>query len=226
LRVRFLGHATVLIEARENVLIDPFIRGNPVCPMRLEDLPKIDYILVTHGHGDHLGDTVEVAKKFDATVVCNYEISIYLKKQGVKTHPMHVGGSYTFSFGKLKMTPALHGSSILEGDNLLYAGNPCGFLLTIENKKLYHAGDTGLTKDMELLRDEGVDIAFLPIGGNFVMDVEDALKAVDFIKPGLVVPMHYGTWELIFADVEYFKKEVERRGVKCVILRPGESVEI
>jgi len=86
LRVRFLGHATVLIEARENVLIDPFIRGNPVCPVRLEDLPKIDYILVTHGHGDHLGDTVEVAKKFDATVVCNYEISVYLKKQGVKTH--------------------------------------------------------------------------------------------------------------------------------------------
>lgn len=139
---------------------------------------------------------------------------------------MHIGGSYLFDFGRVKMTPAVHGSGILDGENIIYGGNPGGFLITLEGKKIYHAGDTGLTKDMELLKEENVDVAFLPIGGNFVMDVEDAIRAVSMISPRKVVPMHYGTWEIIFADVELFKKKVEEMGVECVILEPGESLEL
>nr|3X2X_A Chain A, UPF0173 metal-dependent hydrolase TM_1162 [Thermotoga maritima MSB8]3X2X_B Chain B, UPF0173 metal-dependent hydrolase TM_1162 [Thermotoga maritima MSB8]3X2X_C Chain C, UPF0173 metal-dependent hydrolase TM_1162 [Thermotoga maritima MSB8] len=226
MKVTFLGHAVVLIEGKKNIIIDPFISGNPVCPVKLEGLPKIDYILVTAGHGDHLGDAVEIAKKNDATVISNYEICHYLGKKGVKTHAMHIGGSYLFDFGRVKMTPAVHGSGILDGDSMIYGGNPSGFLITIEGKKIYHAGDTGLTREMELLAEENVDVAFLPIGGNFVMDVEDAVRAAVMIKPKKVVPMHYGTWELIFADVELFKKKVEEKGVECVILEPGESLEL
>ncbi|MCD6551294.1 metal-dependent hydrolase [Thermotoga sp.] len=226
MKITFLGHATVLIEGEKNIIIDPFITGNPVCPVKLKDLPKIDYILVTHGHGDHLGDALEIAKESDATVISNYEICQYLGKKGAKTHAMHIGGSYLFDFGKVKMTPALHGSGILDGESMIYGGNPGGFLVTTEGKKVYHAGDTGLTKDMELLREENVDVAFLPIGGNFVMDVEDAVRAVSMIKPRKVVPIHYGTWEIIFADVKLFKKKAEEEGVKCVILEPGESLEL
>lgn len=225
MKVRFLGHAAVLIEGKHNIIIDPFISGNPVCPVKVSDLPKIDYILVTHGHGDHLGDTVEIAKNNDATVITNFEISLYLQKKGVKVHSMHIGGRYIFDFGTLKMTPALHGSGILEGDEVIYGGNPCGFLLAIDGKKIYHAGDTGLTKDMELLREESVDLAFLPIGGNYVMDVLDAVKAVEFIRPKKVVPIHYGTWELILADVDLFKKKVEEMGVECIVMKPGDVLE-
>ena len=226
MKITFLGHAAVLVEGKKNLIIDPFITGNPACPVKLEDLPKIDYILVTHGHGDHLGDAVEIAKKNDAIVISNYEICQYLGKKGVKTNAMHIGGSYLFDFGRVKMTPAVHGSGILDGENIIYGGNPGGFLITLEGKKIYHAGDTGLTKDMELLKEENVDVAFLPIGGNFVMDVEDAIRAVSMISPRKVVPMHYGTWEIIFADVELFKKKVEEMGVECVILEPGESLEL
>ncbi|PLV59886.1 metal-dependent hydrolase [Thermotoga sp. KOL6] len=226
MKVTFLGHAAVLIEDKKNIIIDPFITGNPVASLKLEDLPKIDYILVTHGHGDHLGDTVEIAKKNDATVISNYEICQYLSKKGLKTHAMHIGGSYLFDFGRVKMTPAVHGSSIIEGEKIIYGGNPGGFLVTIDDKKIYHAGDTGLTKEMELLTNENIDLAFLPIGGNFVMDVEDAVLAASMIKPKKVIPMHYGTWEIIFADVELFRKKVEDEGIECVILEPGDSLEL
>lgn len=223
MKITFLGHAAFLIEGKKNIIIDPFISGNPTYPIGFT-LPKIDYILVTHGHGDHIGNTVELSEKFSATVVSNFEICNYLKTKGVKKiHPMHIGGSKEFDFGKLKMTPALHGSGISEGDKIIYGGNPGGFLISSE-KTIYHAGDTGLTKDMELL--ENIDIAFLPIGGNFVMDVEDAVRATEMIKPKIVIPMHYNTWDIINADDKEFKTKVEKLGVKCVILKPGESLEV
>lgn len=223
MKITFLGHAAFLIETDKNILIDPFITGNPAYPSGF-NLPNIDYILVTHGHSDHLGDTIELSKKYNATVITNFEISNYLQTKGVKNiHPMHIGGTFKFEFGKLKMTPALHGSGIIDGNNIIYGGNPCGFVI-YGKKSIYHAGDTGLTKDMELLT--GIDVALLPIGGNFVMDVEDAIKAVEMIKPKIVVPMHYNTWDIINADDKLFKKEVEKRGMECKILNPGEVLEV
>lgn len=226
MKLTFLGHAALLIEGiegRYNVVIDPFFTGNPAFPKNFE-LPKVDYVLVTHGHGDHLGDTVSLCQKYGSTVVSNFELCNYLQAKGCTVHPMHVGGVFYFEFGKVKLTPAVHGSGIHDGDKVLYGGNPCGFLIKAEGKTIYHAGDTGLTKEMELLKE--VDVAFLPIGGNFVMDVDDAIEAVKMIKPKLVVPMHYNTWDIIKADPERFKAEVEKMGIECRILKPGESIEL
>ncbi|MEJ5230220.1 MAG: metal-dependent hydrolase [Pseudothermotoga sp.] len=227
MKVRYLGHAAVLIQLQnKNLIIDPFISENPCCPIKLEDLPRIHYILVTHGHADHLGDTVKIAKSDNATVIANYELCSYVSRHGIKTHPMHVGGRYLFEFGSVKLTPALHGSSLIEKDLPVYAGNPCGFLIEAEGKKIYHAGDTGLTKDMELLQKENIDIAFIPIGGNFVMDLWDAVEAVKMIKPKVVVPIHFNTWEVIRSDPDRFKAEVEKLQIKCQIMKPGETVEL
>ena len=226
MKVTFVGHATVLIEGSKNVIIDPFIKGNPAAKIGIDDLPKIDYILVTHGHGDHLGDTIEIAKRFGSVVVSNFEIGLYLQGKGLdRVHTMHIGGSYDFGDIKVKMTPALHGSAIVEDGKVIYGGNPCGFVLEIDGKKIYHPGDTGLTKDMELLRDLKIDLAFIPIGGNYTMDVEDGVKAVKMIEPKIVVPMHYNTWPVIEADPQIFAEKVKEIGVKCKILKPGDELE-
>ncbi|MFA5524017.1 MAG: metal-dependent hydrolase [Tissierellales bacterium] len=225
MRVQYLGHAAVLIESKEiRALIDPFVSGNPNCPIDIQDLKNITHIFVTHGHGDHLGDTVEIAKKWGSKVICNFEIGNYLEKFDLDIHTMHIGGRYNFDFAKVKMTPALHGSGIYNGTEFISGGNPCGFLIEIEGKKIYHAGDTGLTMDMKLLEDEGIDIAFIPIGGNYTMDVDDAVKAVDFIKPQIVVPIHYDTFPVIKADPFEFAKKIKESNVK--ILSFGRSIEL
>ena len=227
MNVKYLGHSVVLIESKgKRLIIDPFISGNPQSPISVKELPKIDYVVVTHGHGDHVGDTVEIAKRDSAIVISNFELCNYLQSKGVQTHPMHIGGAFTFDIGRIKLTPAFHGSSISEGDQIIYAGMPAGVLIDSDGKKIYHAGDTGLTVEMQLLKDEQVDIAFLPIGGNFVMDERDAIRAVKFILPKKVVPIHYNTWDIIKADVEYFKNEVEKIGVQCVVMKGGDTLEI
>ncbi|KLO24572.1 MULTISPECIES: metal-dependent hydrolase [unclassified Marinitoga] len=226
MKVYFLGHAVVYIEASKKILIDPFLNGNPQAAKKVSDFKELDYILITHGHLDHMGDVVEIARNTQATVISNFEIVNYLGKKGVKNlHPMHIGGRKEFDFGSIKMTPALHGSGIIEGDNIIYGGNPGGFIVKIDGKKIYHSGDTGLTKDMELLDLENIDLAFLPIGGNFVMDVEDAVIAAKMIKPKIVVPFHYNTWEIISADSNVFKTKVESLNIKCKILKPGDYIE-
>ena len=207
-----------------NVLIDPFISNNPCCPIALNQLPKIDYILVTHGHSDHLGDTVAIATKFNSTVICNYEISLYLSKHNIICHAMHIGGKASFNFGQVKMLPALHGSSISESDAIIYAGNPCGFLINADNKKIYHAGDTGLTLEMTLLELENIDICMLPIGGNFTMDIDDALRALAMIKPKLAIPMHYDTFPIIKQDPQLFK--TNNKVCNTLILQFGEELKI
>lgn len=225
MKVWYLSHSVVLLESKGmKGIIDPFITGNPNCPVNLEDLDNITHIFVTHGHGDHLGDTVELAKKWGSKIICNFEIGNYLEKYQLDIHTMHIGGRVQLDFGIVKMTPALHGSGIQNGTEIINGGNPCGFVIQVRDKKIYHAGDTGLTMDMKLLEDEKIDLAFLPIGGNYTMDIEDAVKAVEFIKPKTVVPMHYDTFPVIEADPYIFKSNVKDIDVK--VLSYGESIEL
>ncbi|WXR62939.1 metal-dependent hydrolase [Peptostreptococcaceae bacterium AGR-M142] len=227
MKIKYLGHSAFLINTKEtNILIDPFIKDNPLCSLSLKELPKIDYILVTHGHSDHLGDTITIAREHMANVICNFEISLYLQKYNIKCHPMHIGGRFDFPFGNVKMTIAIHGSGIIDGNHVVYGGNPCGFILNIEGKKIYHAGDTGLTLEMKLLERENLDIAMLPIGGNFTMDLDDCVLACDFIKPKTIVPMHYDTFDLIKSnptDLSKKLKEVNLDSIKIDILKPEEE---
>ena len=225
MKIRSLGHSAFMIEGEGiKALIDPFISGNPNSDISIEDLKDITHVFVTHGHGDHLGDTINIAKRDNAKVICNFEIGQFLSDKGLSVHTMHIGGRTSFEFGKVKMTPALHGSGIYNGDYFICGGNPCGFIIEIEGKKVYHAGDTGLTMDMKLLQDENIDIALIPIGGNYTMDIEDAIKAVDFIKPQKVIPMHYNTFPVINADPEEFREKVRNTEVK--IMSVGEIIEI
>ncbi|RKD33472.1 metal-dependent hydrolase [Thermohalobacter berrensis] len=225
MKITYLGHSVFIIEEKDfKGIIDPFITGNPNCPVTSDEVNGITHVFVTHGHGDHIGDTVNIAKNNNAKVICNFEISQYLAPKGLDIHPMHIGGRTKMDFGKVKMTPALHGSGIIEGDKIICGGNPCGFVIEVGNKKIYHAGDTGLTMDMKLLEDENIDIAILPIGGNFTMDIDDAVKAVDFIKPKLVIPMHYETFDVIDVDPKEFKNKISNTEVK--ILNFGETVDL
>ncbi|HAQ40384.1 MAG TPA: metal-dependent hydrolase [Clostridiales bacterium] len=225
MKLTYLGHSAVMIEEGQfKGIIDPFITGNPLAQISADDLSGITHIFVTHGHGDHIGDTVDIAKKTGALIIANHEISAYLDKFKLRTPAMHIGGRTKFDFGRVKMTNALHGSGISENGNMIYGGNPCGFVIEINGKKIYHAGDTGLTLDMKLLENENIDVAFLPIGGNFTMDLDDAVTAADFIKAKNVVPIHYNTFDLIKADPDEYKNKVKTS--ETVILNINESINI
>lgn len=223
-KVRFLGHAAFYVESEGlRGLIDPFLTGNPMASEGADSFTDLNYIFLTHGHGDHLGDVVPIAKKTGATVISNAEICNYLGNQGVKCHAMHIGGRYRFPFGRVKLTPAFHGSGIQEGNSMVYGGMPAGFLIEMDGKKLYHAGDTGLTVEMQLLKEDGVQVALLPIGGNYVMDEEDAARAVKMIAPEVVVPMHYDTFDLVRADPVLFA-ELVGDAARVAALKPGEEL--
>lgn len=223
-KVEFLGHSCFYVEEGNfKALIDPFISNNPQVANPKTDFDGLTHIFVTHGHGDHLGDAIHISNKTNATVITNHEIAHYLGGKSVPTHSMHIGGRTKFDFGTIKMTPALHGSGIETIGGMVYGGNPCGFVIEVNGKKLYHAGDTGLTMDMKLLELEHIDVALLPIGGNFTMDIEDAARAVQFIQPKIVIPMHYNTFPIIEADPHHFKEKVYPTEV--VILNPGASYE-
>ncbi len=222
MKIQFLGHSAFYLETEKfKALIDPFLQ-NGITKATVSDFEELDYIFVTHGHGDHVGDTLELAEKTGATVILNHELAHHLGKTGIKLHSMHIGGRISFDFGRVKMTPALHGSSIVIDGELKEGGNPCGFIIEVEGKKIYHAGDTGLTLDMTLLEVEAIDLALLPIGGNFTMDVEDAVRAVSFIKPKKVIPMHYDTFPVIKADVQTFKDAVS--AMTEVIILKGDAI--
>lgn len=225
MKITYLGHAAIIIEEGSfKCIVDPYLTGNPLCPVNVDDVTGLTHVFVTHGHGDHIGDTVELARANDALVIANAEISDYLAGKGLRTHGMHIGGRKKFDFGTVKLTPALHGSGIDDGGVKLCGGNPCGFLIEVGGKKVYHAGDTGLTMDMKLLDAEGIDIAFMPIGGNYTMDIDDAVRAVEFVKPKKAVPMHYNTFGLIEADPQDFKDKV--KNCEVIIMGINETVEI
>ncbi len=224
-KLTWYGHATLGLETGgHRLLIDPFFSGNPAAPVSADSV-SADFILITHGHGDHVGDAVSIAKLSGATVISNFEICNWLTAQGVeKTHPQHLGGGFKYPFGYLKLTLALHGSALPDGS---YGGNPAGFLLTTQDgKKIYLAGDTGLFGDMKLIGEEGIELAVLPIGDNFTMGPQDALRAVKLLLPKHVVPIHYSTWGLIDQDAAAWGARVEAEtGAKVHPIRPGESFE-
>lgn len=225
MKLSYHGHSIVKIKTGDfTILIDPFISGNPLTDLQVED-EKPDVILLTHGHNDHVGDTVEIAKSCDALVVAPNELAVYLGLQGIRTHGMNIGGANEFPFGTVKFTQAFHSSSYQTEDNeFIYTGMPAGILFTAEGKTIYHAGDTALFGDMELYgKRHSIDVAFLPIGDNFTMGPEDAAYAVELLNPKLAIPVHYNTFPPIVQNPEEFKALVTGHEVK--VLKAGEYIE-
>ncbi len=222
MKVTWLGHACCLLEGGgSKILIDPFLTGNPQAKVTAEQV-EADFIVLTHGHADHYGDTTEIAKRTGATVIGNFEVVNWAQAQGVeKTHPMHIGGGHDFSFGRVKLTIAHHGSSMPDGS---YGGNPAGLLFTIDDKKIYHSGDTALFYDMTLIGEAGIDLAILPIGDNFTMGPDDSLKAIEFLQPKKVIPIHYNTWPLIEQDADAWASRITK--ADALVLQPGDSADI
>ncbi len=220
-KVTWLGHAALSLETGGyNLLVDPFLSENPAASVGPEEV-QADFILLSHGHGDHLGDTVAIAKRTGATVITNAELSAWMGKQGVKSHGQHLGGGYQHPFGYLKLTLAIHGSGLPDGS---YGGNPAGFLLTTsDNKKIYMACDTGLFGDMRLIGEEGIDLAVLPIGDNYTMGPDDALRAVKLLDPAHIIPIHYNTFDLIAQDpLEWAQRVESETEAKVHVVNPGE----
>lgn len=224
-KLTFYGHAAVgLDDGTNNVLIDPFLTGNPKAAVGADKVGA-NYVLISHGHGDHLGDVEAIAKRTGATIIANFEIATYLGNKGVSAHPLHIGGSVKLPLGKVKLTIAHHGSSFPDGS---YAGNPCGFVVSMGGANIYHACDTGLFYDMKLFGErDPLDVALLPIGDNFTMGPEDAVIATEFLNPRVVIPVHYGTFDVIQQDPHQFKAMVESKTkARCIVLNPGESYTV
>ncbi len=222
--IRFLGHAAFHVSAPGlEGLIDPFLRGNDQACEKPDAFRELTHLFVTHGHGDHLGDTVQLGLATGATAIANAEICRFLSAKGLKTRPMYVGGWVDFPFGRVKFVPAIHGSGITEAGQTHYGGVAVGIVLELGGFRIYHAGDTGLTTDMGLLEALKIDLALLPIGGCYVMDIPDALRAVELIRPRRVIPMHFNTFPGIEAEPADFLEALPGF-VEGTILKPGENI--
>jgi len=229
MEITYHGHSCFqLTEGEHSIIIDPFITGNPSAQVKLEDI-KVQYILLTHGHGDHFGDAIKIAKRNNATIISNHEIATYLGWQGLNVQGMNTGGSYQFEFGKVKLTQAFHSSGLIleEEQKIVYMGMPIGFLITMGNKTVYHPGDTALFGDMKMIGElNDIDVAFLPIGDYFTMGPEDALIAAEWLKAKVTIPMHYNTFPLIAQDGDQFVLNLEKKGLKGKKVNPGEKIEM
>ncbi|MFQ5340941.1 MAG: metal-dependent hydrolase [Anaerolineae bacterium] len=217
------GHACWTVESDDTtLLIDPFLSDNPLADVGPDDVDP-DYILISHGHFDHVGDAVEIAKRTGATIISTFEVVNYCQEQGAESgHGMNIGGGYNFPFGRVQLTIAHHTSMLPDGS---YGGDPAGFLITTGGATIYDAADTALFSDMKLYGDMNeIDVALLPIGDNFTMGPRDALQAVKFLRPKVVIPMHYDTFDLIAQDVDAWAGQVEgATESNVVVLRSGES---
>ncbi len=220
----FHGHSTFTLETEDGVrfVVDPFFEDSPVSEIERADAGPLDFVFCTHGHADHFADALPLAQETGATLVSTFEIVGFAQEQGLENvHPMHIGGGWEFPFGRVKMTPALHGGQVHGDETGRFTTVPGGFLFHVDGKRIYHAGDTALTTDMRLLRGQ-VDVALLPIGDNFTMGPEDAARAVEFVEPEVVVPIHYGTWPMIEQDPERFRDLVGERA-QLRVMSPGDE---
>ncbi len=225
LKITWYGHAAFGLDVDGvKLLVDPFLNDNPAAVVKA-DAVDADFILISHGHGDHVGDAVAIAERTGALVISTYEVASWFANKGIETHAQHIGGGFHHPFGYLKLTQALHGSMLPDGS---YGGNPTGFLLTTSGgERLYLACDTGLFGDMRLIGEEGIDLAALPIGDNFTMGPDDALRAVKLLEPKHVIPVHYNTWELIEQDPRAWAERVKNETSAIPhVLQPGESFQL
>ncbi len=223
--VTFHGHSCFEIKGPDaKVIIDPWLTGNPLADIGQDAVDGIDAVLLTHGHADHFGDTIEIARRNDALVVATFELASFCEDKGCRVHPMHIGGAHDFPFGRVKLVTAIHGGGVDADESGRYTTIPCGIVLTMDGQRIYHTGDTALTMDMQLLHNR-VDLMMLPIGDNFTMGMEDAAQAIDFVRPKVAIPMHYDTFDLIAADAQEFATMVgdlaEVRAIK-----PGETYQL
>jgi L-ascorbate metabolism protein UlaG (beta-lactamase superfamily) len=205
-KITWHSHSTYTLDIDgTKLVIDPFLDDNPTAKVKAADLAA-DFVLLTHGHGDHVADALPIATRTGAQVIANFEIANWVNAQGHEnTHPQHIGGGWNHAFGRLKFTPALHGSGLPDGS---YGGNPAGFLLSAGGKNISISGDTALFSDMSLIGEAGLDVAIVCIGDNFTMGPDDSIRAIQFLQPKVVIPCHYNTWPLIAVDVEAWARRV------------------
>jgi L-ascorbate metabolism protein UlaG (beta-lactamase superfamily) len=227
IKLTWLGHSTFLVETPggKTILIDPWVTGNPMCPEKEKNVKKVDVLLCTHGHGDHIGDGVEIAKKHNPVVVGIYELASWMEKKGArKISPMNKGGTQTVGDIKVTMVHADHSCGIQDGDQIIYGGEACGYVIEFSNRvKIYHAGDTNVFGDMQIIRElYAPEIAMLPVGDHFTMGPREAAYACNLLKPKMVIPMHFGTFPMLTGKPSQLQKlvpEVEVREMK-----PGETI--
>jgi len=221
------GHACFLLEHEgTRVIIDPFLTGNPKAVIGTADLPPLDAILLTHGHGDHFGDALPLARKHrDAVLVAPYELARFCVEQGApNVHPMHIGGAHAFPFGRVKLVTAVHGGRVEGDESGRFTTHPCGIVVTMGGVRVYHTGDTALTLDMQLLEGR-VDVMCAAIGDNYTMGPEDAARAVAMVRPRTVIPMHFGTFPVLVPTADDFVREVGTTA-RVLVLTPGETREL
>ena len=217
-KITYYGHACFGIsDGNVSLLLDPFLRGNALAAISPEEA-EADYILVTHGHGDHVGDTEEIAKRTGAVIISTVEVAGALFGD-YKTLASNIGGWIPTPFGKVKLATAIHGSGVP-------GGLACGFIIEIGGRRIYHMGDTALTKDFELLADEAIDVLLAPIGDFYTMGPKDAVRAAKMIRPKLVIPMHFNTFPAVRQDPDLFAEQAAEAGISSNVLMPGESITI